>query len=227
MLFSDNTRVVLTRHDIIRQAWSNTVPCVCMCCRFWNQILFWKPLAMPRQSGMTTHLGLANLLSFNSTRQAGSAAQQSGRTCWKDHELFSLQILSATTIYSIRSATLPHLEVAQTVDSFPCSKSKYLYCHLIDARLVLHSPSARPCMQHQRNGLYLWQRHRADPACLKLSAVMGPLINAFMGGHQMCLLAAVRRCYCSRERKVESEGPSGVSLPQSVQLLQFAACQQC
>ncbi len=74
--------------------------------RSWSQTLFWKPLAMPRQSGMTTHLGLANLLSFSSTRQAESAVQQSGRTCWRDHELSSLQTLSATTIYSIRSAPL-------------------------------------------------------------------------------------------------------------------------
>jgi len=101
-----STRVVLKRHDNLHQAWSDIAHCVYIYFRSWSRTLFWKPLAMLRQSGMTTRPGLANLSSFNSTRQAESAAQQSGRICWKDHELFSLQILSATTIYSIRSAIL-------------------------------------------------------------------------------------------------------------------------
>ena len=185
---------------------------------------------MLRQSGMTTHPALENLSSFSSTRQAGSAAQQSGRICWKDHELFSLQILSATTIYSIRSATLqkgcaPYCGLLWIADSFSCSMPEYFDCHLSDAWLELYSPSISPCMQHQHNGLHLWQWHQADHACS--SSEPSSAAEWCMGGHQMCLPAAVRRCHCSWERKVESEGTSGVPLPQSVQLLQFAACQQC
>ena len=71
--------------------------------RSWSQTLCWKLLAMPRQSGTTTRPVLASLLSFSSTSRAGSAAPQSGLTCWSDPVLCSLQTLSATTTCSIRS----------------------------------------------------------------------------------------------------------------------------